>query len=47
MSVEKQSESSDYKPELQKWQSQDEFLLELEAKFDDVDPLNYKRVKYH
>jgi hypothetical protein len=42
------SQSSDFKPGLHQWQSQDEFLEVLEEKYVELaDPLNYKQVRYH
>jgi len=46
MSVDKQSSASEFNPGLHQWQSQDDFLKDLEFKFEDIDPLKYKRVKY-
>jgi len=43
-----ESSSSDFNVQnLKNWQSQDEFMKDLEDQLDNVDPIRYKQIKYH
>ena len=44
---ESSSTDTEFNPTLNQWQSQDQFLKELEQELETVDPLHYRQVKYH
>ena len=37
-----ESSDSEYNPGLNQWQSQDQFLRDLEQELETIDPLNYR-----